>query len=361
MSNSLLISRGVELGKRYPLIRVKFLIGRDESNDICVPDVETSRRHCEITRESGNFRLRDLGSSNGTYVNDDRTNQALLKTGDRIRIGSTEFTFEQESNSSLSDSAITVLSSSTGQLAQPTVATSEDSDPRASRLDDDSTFYRLMDDELETSRRFVQVGNDLRFLYHASLATSHRADIGRMLEEILKLIFDWISADRACVMLKSESGTRFEIETYKQRSNLPASTEFLVSTSIVNYVRRERVGVLSTEAASDQRWGPQQSILQMKIKEVLCVPIQGRNEILGVIYMDRLYQDRNPDFAGFSEDHLRLLIAFGASDGGRHRERGILQSAFGKRAIGSHWANDCGGCPSCKEYATGDQRRCPFD
>ena len=309
MSNSLLISRGLEQGKRYPLVRAKFQIGRDESNDICVRDVEASRKHCEITREASSFHVRDLGSSNGTYVNGERTKQAVLKTGDQIRIGSTEFTFEQEVKGSQHDSAKTVLSSSVVQVAQLTSAAPEDSVLEGSRLDDDSTYYNLVEDEVEVSRRFVEVGNDLRFLYHASLVTSHRTDISLMLEEILGLILDWIAADRACVMLKNQSGTRFEIEAYKQRSGLPGGSKFQISKTIVSYVRREKVGVLSTEAANDQRWGPQQSILKMKIKEVLCVPIQGRDAILGVIYLDTSYDNQNPYFAGFNEDHLRLLIA----------------------------------------------------
>ena len=90
---------------------------------------------------------------------------------------------------------------------------------------------------------------------------------------------------------------------------MPDRKDFRVSTSIVDYVRREKVGVLSSQAGDDHRWGEQPSILDLNIEEVLCVPIQGRDEILGVIYLDTVERTAETDRAGFNRDHLRLLIA----------------------------------------------------
>lgn len=65
-------------------------IGRSSSADISLPaDTHLSRKHLEIDSKDGDFLLCDLGSANGTYVNDERVNRAILKTGDVIRIGKT--------------------------------------------------------------------------------------------------------------------------------------------------------------------------------------------------------------------------------------------------------------------------------
>jgi two-component system NtrC family sensor kinase len=298
----------MEQGKRYLLNKAELLIGRDESCDVCIRDLEASRKHCRITRQGAGFFVTDLDSSNGTYLNGNRVNHLALESGDQIRIGSTEITFQREADAIQAGSSKTdpLSTSSTATL---TAVSPADSILPGSRLDEESTYYNLVTDEVEASRRFVQVGNDLRFLYHASMATSNRSDSDRMVEEILSLILDWIAADRACLMLKDQSRNGFTVKAFKHRAGYSSENDFRISKSIVNYVRREQVGVLSTKAANDKRWGAQPSILKSNVDQVLCVPIQGREEILGVIYLDTIYHRDAPADVGFNADHLRLLLA----------------------------------------------------
>jgi ABC transport system ATP-binding/permease protein len=77
----------------HPLLGKSIRIGRgSENNDIAIPPEFTSvsRRHLEIQREGGNYRLVDLGSGNGVFVNQQRVETVLLKDGDEIQIGSAE-------------------------------------------------------------------------------------------------------------------------------------------------------------------------------------------------------------------------------------------------------------------------------
>lgn len=70
-------------------------IGRLENNDIVIPDPSLSRHHVEIKQSEGKFRLQDLGSTNGTFLNGRRVSEADLKNGDSISIGKVDFRFRR--------------------------------------------------------------------------------------------------------------------------------------------------------------------------------------------------------------------------------------------------------------------------
>jgi adenylate cyclase len=84
----------VKGGDPIPLLRPKLVIGRRESCDICLRFPNISGRHCELTFQDGYWTVRDLGSTNGVRVNDDRVNQKNLLPGDRVSIANREFTIE---------------------------------------------------------------------------------------------------------------------------------------------------------------------------------------------------------------------------------------------------------------------------
>nr|WP_185992516.1 DUF3662 and FHA domain-containing protein [Janibacter cremeus] len=84
-------------GERYPLISAMTVLGRDESADVVLDDPGISRRHCEVrvTQDGPRFvtHLRDLGSTNGTFVNGEATDAVRLTEGDRVTAGRTHATF----------------------------------------------------------------------------------------------------------------------------------------------------------------------------------------------------------------------------------------------------------------------------
>jgi hypothetical protein len=72
-----------------------FVVGRSRSCDLTLATPDASRRHAEIAAVTGGYLIRDLGSTNGTFVNGDRIEECELKTGDRIEIGGDLITFCQ--------------------------------------------------------------------------------------------------------------------------------------------------------------------------------------------------------------------------------------------------------------------------
>ncbi len=95
MTASLFVIQGRDQGTRFELDShsVSFPLGRDTGNQIQLHDTEVSRRHAEFRRNGDMFLISDLGSSNGTFVNNQRIQQQELSSGDQVQIGRTVMLF----------------------------------------------------------------------------------------------------------------------------------------------------------------------------------------------------------------------------------------------------------------------------
>jgi hypothetical protein len=86
-SGLLVVERGPNTGARYVLDADVTRVGRHPESDIFLDDITVSRRHAEFNRTPDGDGVRDVGSLNGTYVNRERIEKALLKSGDVVQIG----------------------------------------------------------------------------------------------------------------------------------------------------------------------------------------------------------------------------------------------------------------------------------
>ncbi|MFN7135594.1 MAG: diguanylate cyclase, partial [Myxococcales bacterium] len=85
---------GPELGKKYPLLADEIIAGRDIGADILVDLDNVSRRHCKFATRDGRVYLTDLGSTNGTYLNDEEIRaEVALRSGDLVKVGGAIFKF----------------------------------------------------------------------------------------------------------------------------------------------------------------------------------------------------------------------------------------------------------------------------
>ncbi|MDT3767631.1 FHA domain-containing protein [Gleimia hominis] len=89
----LIVQRGPNSGARFLLDGDRTTAGRSPKADIFLDDVTVSRRHCEFRRTDEGYVVRDSGSLNGTYVNREREEQALLEAGDEVQIGKYRLTY----------------------------------------------------------------------------------------------------------------------------------------------------------------------------------------------------------------------------------------------------------------------------
>lgn len=84
----LLVTRGPNIGSQFPLEHVITTAGRHPSSDIFLDDVTVSRRHVEIERTGSGYVVRDVGSLNGTYLNQHRIeSDSALSHGDELQVG----------------------------------------------------------------------------------------------------------------------------------------------------------------------------------------------------------------------------------------------------------------------------------
>lgn len=89
----LVIIYGDDLGRRVPLGPEPTIIGRSSKCDVQLDQESVSRNHARISRQRSNYVIRDLGSTNGTYVNDELVDEVVLRDGDQVKVGRTIFKF----------------------------------------------------------------------------------------------------------------------------------------------------------------------------------------------------------------------------------------------------------------------------
>lgn len=83
----LVVRQGPEIGTRYSLEGDQVSVGRVPDNDIQLDDFTVSRQHAVFVKQGAAWLVRDLGSLNGTYVNNERVDEAVVEHGDALQIG----------------------------------------------------------------------------------------------------------------------------------------------------------------------------------------------------------------------------------------------------------------------------------
>ena len=303
----LFVIQGRDQGKRFELDTAVVGIGREATNPIRLHDVEVSRRHAQVVQAEGQFRLVDLASSNGTFVNEQQIDQHVLTSGDRVQVGRTLLIFTGNEDRSSIDLAAEVDIIQSEQASDGSRIVSSISREEGSQLWNDA--------ELSASPWLARARSNLQIMYRTALAVSHTLDIDQLLQRIMELIFEWVEADRGCVMLVDcESGEALP-KVFRSRREQRTSERMRISRTILDYVLQHREGVLTSDAREDERWDPAASIVKLGVREAICVPMQGRYGMVGVIYIDtytppgQVLQNRHVN--RFSEEHLKLMVAIG--------------------------------------------------
>jgi signal transduction histidine kinase len=302
----LLVIKGADEGKQFDLADPFVSVGRDSSNTIRLHDTEVSRRHAEFRCEADRCVLSDKGSANGTYVNNQKVQDAELRPGDHILIGQTVLVFsaggaEAEEEDDLAQK-ISLITRHDLELSSAIVKTI--SGTEGSRI-------LTQPEKAKTPWLRTALAN-LSIMYEATQAVSHILDINELLQRILELVFRSIEADRGCIMLSNADSGELEPKAVRWRAGTGKDEPMDVSRTIVDHVAREKQGVLVSDASKDARFNTGQSILRIGIREAICVPMTGRHESLGVLYVDTCSTGREALMrpgGKFTEDHLALAIA----------------------------------------------------
>lgn len=308
---TLLVIRGADQGSRFELGEKAVGIGRGLRNEIRVGDHEASRQHAVIQFVDGAFVVKDRGSANGTYVNGAPVRMKELHDGDQVQLGGTVLLFHQ----------------STAELSGREAADRIDLVSRPNADDQASIVGELGQEAGKSlSEQTAHAGtpspaqelSNLQAIYRiAEEAVSPAISLDQLLQRILNLTIGVVGADRGCMLVtEPETGQSIpRVVSYGRRAD--QSARMPVSRSIVDYVLKKGQGVRTSDARTDRRFVPGQSILQAGIREAMCVPMQGRYDVLGVIYVDTTTPPERVVLDGgvthkFSEEQLRLLVAIGS-------------------------------------------------
>jgi signal transduction histidine kinase len=304
----LIVVKGSNLGKQYELEGESATIGRDSSNTIRLYDTEASRRHAEFRRNSdGTYHLIDLGSANGTYVNTQLIRECDLRYGDHVQIGQT----------------ILVFAASARPIEEPTqiadqirmIGRPEETPSAIIKTIGEDQAARILAKPGEAASDWLRTRlANLSVMYETVQAVSHILEIDPLLERIMELIFRSIEADRGCIMLRDPQTNEFGPKAIRYREGTNPHERIEISRTIMDHVLREQQGVLVSDAAHDERFSAGQSIVRFGIREAICVPMKGRHETLGVLYLDtrttaRELMEHGEPIGKFTEDHLTLAIA----------------------------------------------------
>ncbi len=302
---TLLVIQGIDQGARFEIGEAEVGLGRGVQNAIRIHDTEVSRAHAKIVCVDGKFQLTDLHSSNGTFVNGTLTNLRELVGGEEIQVGRTVVLF-----------SIRPARSDARNVAERVALLGEQEvDNRANIVGQTSPQESQALATLTGEMGRAQTLANLQVLYRiAEEVVRPSNSIEQVLERILDLTIEVTAADRGCVLLRDAQTGDVVPKVFRNRPGLKATDRMGVSRSIVDYVLRNRQGVRTSDARSDVRFVPGQSILQGGIREAICVPMQGRYDLQGAIYIDiatppeRALLDDVPQ-GRFTEELLRLMVA----------------------------------------------------
>jgi len=275
-------------------------IGRHPDCRIAITQGSVSGKHAMIHGEGGEFALEDTGSRNGTFLNDERIEGRVeLNHDDAIRFGEARARFHDPAKA---QKATTGSSSATVSAIGATV------DLGGGLVNFDEEGEATITGEMAGSGRFggldINPEAKLKAVLEISNGLAGTVDLAALLPKILDSLFSiFMYADRGCILLKDkETGEMVPRAMRHRREDEDSSVR--LSRTIVNKVLAEKAGILSADAAMDDAFSGSQSIADLKIRSMMCVPLLGLDdEVLGVLSID----SQNP-LGRFTNDDLDILM-----------------------------------------------------
>ena len=295
------------------------MIGRAPDNQIVLDDPRASRHHAHIkSTDDGSFMIVDgvmvngqiKRSANHVFVNGEQRFEHPLKDGDRVTIGASTIRFEQPQEERTADlsyddkplghtqlamSAKDVLSTVLRQ-AEPVTAAGA---PR--------------DKVLESLQRKANI---LAELYEMSKALGSGFDLDKIFKKATDIIFRSTPADRVIALLaegivteqNADEAKLFPIATRARDEKLEAhARKMTIGRTITRKVMKEKVALLSQDAAADEQFAGVDSIVSQGVRSTICAPLFTEAGVHGALYADRL-----DPFSAFKPDDLELISAVAA-------------------------------------------------
>jgi adenylate cyclase len=297
---------------------VPCMIGRAPDNQVVLDDPRASRYHAHIkSGDDGNFTVIDgiyvngeiKRSANKVYVNGEQKFEHALEDGDRVTIGASTLRFEQpkEERAALpfDDKPLghtQVLISAQDVLSS--VLRKAETAPTTAGLQRDKVLESLQ-----------RKANILAEIYEMSKALGSGFDLDKIFTKATDIIFRSTPADRVVALLtdapvndNADDAQLTVIATRARDETLEAhARKMTIGRTITRKVMKDRVALLSQDAAADEQFAGVDSIVSQGVRSTICAPLLTESGVHGALYADRL-----DPFAAFKPDDLELVSAVAA-------------------------------------------------
>ncbi len=265
--------------KTVPLSGGRLSIGRSSAAELCFPeDAGLSRQHFAFEPEGEDWTVQDLGSKNGTFVNNIPLKARLiLKPGDRVTAGHLVIVY---SPGEVDPAAGVVVFE--GEASSPTTSTVVTSLEGA-----------LSNQTMAIERGGPKASAPMQALIRAGQELSENRPLNELFPVILELSIQAVNAQRGVLMILD--GDQLIPRAHK-------GDGFRISTAVRDKVLKERSSILVRDAQLDDAFKGRMSIVEQKVHTMMAAPLQTKDRIIGLIYLDSPFILRE-----FTKDDLNLL------------------------------------------------------
>jgi phosphoserine phosphatase RsbU/P len=266
--------------KTVPLMKERIAVGRSSAAELCFPDdAGLSRQHFAFEPEGEEWTVQDLGSKNGTFVNNIPLKAKLtLTAGDRITAGHLVITYSPDGKRA--DTSVVVFErEESSSPATSTVVTSLEG--------------ALTNQTLALERSGSKSSAPMQALIRAGQELAEARPLEELFQVILDLAIKAVGAQRGVLLL-------LEGEELVPRAH--KGDNFRISTAVRDRVLKEKSSMLVRDAQLDDAFKGRMSIVEQKVHTMMAVPLQTKDRIIGLIYVDSPSVLRE-----FTKDDLSLL------------------------------------------------------
>ena len=297
----LIIRRGPDSGTRT-MIEQELVLGRSSRSQpknqpfLRLSDAEISRRHLRIFKNGEGYFVEDLQSTNGTLLHGKflKPGEPLaLKDGDEVYFGNTQAVIRlpvsPAETSEMEEFDLLPAKSARSGTSELHVLSEEDKQPGVSMIVDASQILLQLRDQVSDDAAVnKELVKRMQAMVQVSIALGAITDLDKLLAKIMELIFKiFEGADRAFVVAYKSDTQQFHPLIMRERdSEIPSTEEISLSRTIINQVLEQKHALMLMDAMSDQRFGNQDSVVDLSIRSVMCAPLLYENDVLGLIQVD---------------------------------------------------------------------------
>jgi len=260
--------------KTFVLQKDLISVGKLDDNDLVLRDTAISRRHFSLEKVLDGFRIIDLNSTNGTFVNGSRIKEYKLKLDDEISIGRIHLKFtlaEEDVNiNEIDDQKISMVI------------------PLGDELNHDKEIYKK---DIDVFTSLTELGKEL-------ISSSC---IDTTFEKVGNLIFDFINPKNLYIFFYNEEEEDLHLKYSRNKKNQIVE-KINISKTIAMKAIKKKVAILSSNTMDDKRFNGAESIILYGITSAFSIPIWTKDSIYGLIYADTTQFDQQ-----FKKKDLEIL------------------------------------------------------